>query len=99
MKFIINDLKYDTDKMEKIADVKKWYATNNALIKAMYSGREVGYVYNCELWKSKKGNYLLTHDQDYRHIGEAISEEEAMKLIRKYDLIKYEEMFGEIEEA
>lgn len=26
MKFIINDLKYDTDKMEKIADVKKWIA-------------------------------------------------------------------------
>ena len=54
MKFIINDLKYDTDKMEKIADVKKWYATNNALIKAMYKELEVGQEYTCELWKSKK---------------------------------------------
>lgn len=99
MKFIINDLKYDTDKMEKIADVKKWYATKNALIKAMYNGLDVGQEYTCELWKSKKGNYLLTHDQDYSHKGEAISEEEAMKLIKQYDLTKYEEMFGEIEEA
>ncbi len=99
MKFILNDLKYDTDKMEKIADVKKWYATNNAWIRAMYKELEVGTEYNCELWKSKKGNYLLTHVQDYNHKGEAISEEEAIKLIRQYDLKKYEEMFGEIEEA
>lgn len=99
MKFIINDLKYDTDKMEKIADVKKWYATNNAWIKAIYNGADVGTEYTCELWKSKKGNYLLTHDQDYSHKGEAISEEEAMKLIRQYDLTKFEEMYGEIEEA
>lgn len=98
MKFI-NDLKYDTDKMEKIVNVKKWYATNNALIRAMYNGLEVGQEYTCELWKSKKGNYLLTHDQDYSHKGEAISEEEAMELIKKYALTKYEEIFGEIEEA
>ena len=95
----INDLKYDTDKMEKIVNVKKWYATNNALIRAMYNGLEVGQEYTCELWKSKKGNYLLTHDQDYSHKGEAISEEEAMELIKKYALTKYEEIFGEIEEA
>lgn len=49
MKFIINDLKYDTDKMKKIADVKKWYATNNAWIKAMYKELEVGSEYYCEL--------------------------------------------------
>ena len=99
MKFIINDLKYDTDKMEKIADVKKRYPINNALIKVMYNGIEFSQEYTCELWKSKKGNYLLTHDQDYSHKGEAISEEEAMKLIKRYDLTKYEEIFGEIEEA
>lgn len=99
MKFIINDLKYDTDKMEKIAVVKKWYPTNNAFIRAMYKELEVGQEYTCELWKSNKGNYLLTHDQDYSHKGEAISEEEAIQLIKHYDLAKFEEMFGEIEEA
>lgn len=99
MKFIINDLIYDTDKMEKIANVKKWYPINNALIKAVYNNLDIGTEYYCELWKSKKGNYLLTHDQDYSHKGEAISEEEAMKLIRQYALDKFEEMFGEIEEA
>lgn len=65
----------------------------------MYKELEVGTEYNCELWKSKKGNYLLTHDQDYSHKGEAISEEEAMKLMKQYNLTKYEEMFGEIEES
>lgn len=99
MKFIINDLKYDTDKMEKIANVKKWYPINNALLKAAYNNLDIGNEYNCELWKSKKGNYLLTHDQDYSHRGEAISEEEAIQLIKHYDLAKFEEMFGEIEEA
>ena len=99
MKFIINDLKYDTDKMEKIVEVKKWYPINNALIKAIYNGLNIGTEYTCELWKSKKGNYLLTHREDCSNIGEAISEEEAMKLMRKYDLTKFEEMYGEIEEA
>ena len=28
MKFVIQGLKYDTDKMKKIANVKKWYETN-----------------------------------------------------------------------
>lgn len=27
MKFVIQGLKYDTDKMKKIANVKKWYET------------------------------------------------------------------------
>ena len=29
MKFVIQGLKYDTDKMKKIANVKKWYETNS----------------------------------------------------------------------
>lgn len=60
MRFIINGMKYDTDKMEKIAKVKKWYATSNALIRGIYG--DVGSEYICELWKSSKGNWLLTHD-------------------------------------
>lgn len=28
MRFVIQGLKYDTDKMKKIANVKKWYKTN-----------------------------------------------------------------------
>lgn len=29
MIFIIKGMKYDTDKMEKVADVKKWYRVDN----------------------------------------------------------------------
>ena len=55
MKFVIQGLKYDTDKMKKIANVKKWYETNSPLVKAIYGNREVGTTYNCELWRSEKG--------------------------------------------
>lgn len=37
MKFVIQGLKYDTDKMKKIANVKKWYETNSPLVKAIYA--------------------------------------------------------------
>lgn len=54
MKFVIQGLKYDTDKMKKIANVKKWYETNSPLVKAIYGNREVGTTYDCELWRSEK---------------------------------------------
>jgi len=97
MRFIINGMKYDTDKMEKIANVKKWYATSNALLRTIYG--DVGNEFICELWKSSKGNWLLTHDQDYVSKGEAIEEEEAKKLLMKYAPDKYEELFEEIPDA
>ena len=39
MKFVIQGLKYDTDKMKKIANVKKWYETNSPLVKTIYGNR------------------------------------------------------------
>ena len=39
MKFVIQGLKYNTDKMKKIANVKKWYETNSTLVKAIYGNR------------------------------------------------------------
>ena len=39
MKFVIQGLKYDTDKMKKIANVKKWYETNSPIFKAIYGNR------------------------------------------------------------
>lgn len=41
MKFVIQGLKYDTDKMKKIANVKKWYETNSPLVKAIYGNGKV----------------------------------------------------------
>lgn len=100
MQFVINGLKYDTEKMEKVADVKKWYQVDNFLIRAAYPGKEVGRMYDCELWKSAKGNWLLTHEKDYTtEYGQAIQEEEAKSLLMRYATDIYEKLFGDLEEA
>ena len=86
MIFIINNKKYDTDNMDKISDkVKKWFPIHNFFTETMYPDKEVGKYFECELWKSKKGNYLLTFECDYIYKGQAITEEESQKLLLKYD--------------
>lgn len=99
MQFIIGRMKYNTDHMEKIADVKKWYEVQGYFSQALFPGKTVGRTYDCELWKSKKGNWLLIHEADYRYIGEAIEEDEAKTLLMKYATGIYEEMYGELPEA
>lgn len=56
MQFIIRGMKYDTEKMQKVATVKKWYREDTFLNRAMFPGQEVGRTHECELWKSQKGN-------------------------------------------
>lgn len=93
MRFVINDLKYDTDKMEKISDkVKKSYRVQTFL--GEFSTR-----YECKLWRSKKGRWLLTHDSSGISRGEAINENEAKGLLKKYDPDAYEKIFEPLEEA
>lgn len=100
MMFIIKGLKYDTEKMKHIADVKKWYSYNSSLLNGCFFGKEVGKTYSCQLWKSKKGNWLLTHEIDYgEKVGQAIKEDEAKELLMEYAIDKYEELFGKIPEA
>lgn len=57
MKFVIQGLKYDTDKMKKIANVKKWYETNSPLVKAIYGNREeeLHTIVNCGEVKKEIG--------------------------------------------
>lgn len=100
MRFVIQGLKYDTDKMKKIANVKKWYKTNSLLVKTIYGNEEVGTTYDCELWRSEKGNWLLTHTEDYNtKVGHAITEEEAKSLLMRYAPDIYETEFEKIPEA
>lgn len=100
MKFVINGMKYETDNMEMVAEVKKWYRVDNTLTRAMYPGKEVGREYACQLWKSKKGNWLLTHEEDYgMKYGQAIKEEEAKNLLMRYATGIYEKLYGELPEA
>lgn len=56
MQFVIQGMKYDTEKMQKVATVKKWYREDTFLNRAMFPGQEVGRTHKCELWKSEKGN-------------------------------------------
>lgn len=94
--FILGGKKYDTDKMEFISDVKKWY--KNEFL-SRFAGEELGHTYYCKLYRSKKQNFLLTHEEGSYIHGEAITEEKAKKLLMNFNYKKYEELFGEIEEA
>ena len=97
MIFVIDNLKYDTDKMELISEKCKYtYTWTFTLLNNMEMS---SYGKDVKLWKSKKGNWLLTYRTDYDSKGVKLLEEDVKKLLLKYDLPKYEELFGELEEA
>lgn len=96
MIFVINNLKYNTDKMELISDKCKWnymYRTGILCGIRLY-GRDV------KLYKSEKNNWLLTYTGDYDvGNGIALDENKVKSLLLNYDLDAYEKLFGELEEA
>ena len=96
MVFVIHKLKYDTDNMELISERCKYaYPVHMRLF-----GCDINCsARNVKLWRSTKGNWLLTYETDYKIIGKAFTAEEAREILLKYDLSKYEELFGDIEEA
>lgn len=94
MIFVINNLKYDTDKMELISDeCEYWYKGELLGTPMRYRGRDV------RLWRSSKGNWLLTYKSDYTTYGKALCEKEVENILIQYDLEMYEQIFGEVEEA
>lgn len=94
MIFVINNLKYDTDKMELISDeCEYWYKGELLGTPMRYRGRDV------RLWRSSKGNWLLTYKSDYTTYGKALCEKEVENILIRYDLEMYEQIFGEVEEA
>lgn len=95
MLFVINNLKYDTDKMELVSDKIKYTYTWTSIIgmEMKSSGKDV------KLFRSKKNNWLLTYRTDYDSRAKALNEAECKELLLRYDLEKYEELFGELEEA
>ena len=96
MVFVIDNLKYDTDKMELISE-KCEYAYTWVL--SLTDTEIRSYGKDVKLWKSKKGNWLLTYRTNYDSKGVKLLEEDVKKLLLEYDLSKYEELFGELEEA
>ena len=95
MIFVINNLKYDTDKMSLISEKCRYNYTLESPIGTFHkSGKKV------KLWRSKKNNWLVTYDKEFDNTyGEAISTSEARDLLLRYDLSVYEDIFGELEEA
>ena len=99
MRFIINDLIYDTENMEKMAEGLKWRPVSNSLTQAMFPGKEVGREMLHTLWRSKNGRWLFTWENDYSNFGEAIKESEAKEFLKRHNYTKYAELFGELAEA
>lgn len=95
MIFVINNLKYDTDKMELISDKCEYTYTYSTILfgSVKYSGK------NVKVWKSKKNNWLLTYERDYTTCGVYLLEVKAKELLLKYDVEAYEKIFGQLEEA
>lgn len=98
MIFVINNLKYDTDKMELISE-KCDYSYEWVL--QLTNTKMLGIAHNVRIWRSKKGNWLVTYTkQGYStNFAESLTESEVKCLLLKDDLSKYEEIFGEVEEA
>ena len=95
MIFVIDDLKYDTDKMELVSEKCEYIYTYT-----MFKSKFGGYGKDVQLWKSVHGRWLLTYNRGYSTVySKTLTEQEAMNLLKKYDLDKYEELFGALEEA
>ena len=103
MIFVINELKYDTDKMELISE-KCEYSWNSTLLGSLIKK----YGKSVKLWRSKKGNWLITYKKDFEimcgypipiAVANALHESRAKELLLQYDIEAYEKIFGELEEA
>ena len=94
--FVIQNKKYDTNKMEFLSEVRKQYIYN---VMSRVFGETQYYNFTCKLYRSKKNNFLLTHEEGRYIYAEAITEGEAKMLLMRDNYKKYEDIWGEIEEA
>lgn len=98
MIFILNNLKYDTDKMKLISDRCKYkISIQNNFFGVTYSED----VLDVKLWKSTKDRWLITYKRKgyIKYNAQSLEEKKVKDLLITYDLPKYEEIFGELEEA
>lgn len=87
MVFVINNLKYDTDKMELVSEKCEYnYLTVICGDVCMFNGK------NVKLFRSDKGNW-------HKSFTITLDEEKAKDILLTHDLKAYEKMFGELEEA
>ena len=92
---IIDAIKYDTDKMELISNNCKCIHESFYLGRQYVSRRDV----NANLYKSIHNRWLATYKYRRNTYAIAINEKRASNLLKRYDLKKYEQLFGELDEA
>lgn len=94
MIFVSNNLKYDTDKMELISEKCQEF-WESSLTQMRFRAKDV------KLYRSKNNNWAITYRKDSNTclFARALTEDEAKAKLIERDLEKYEEIFGEIEEA
>ncbi len=97
-RFIIREKVYDTDKMKLVGKVRKWYEFTGWMSRQLF-GEGMGRIYDCQLYRSDKGNWLLVHMGDTGLYGEAIKTKEAKDLLLHCDYDSYVALFGALEEA
>jgi hypothetical protein len=95
MLVVINNLKYDTDKMDLVSTKCEYTCV------ITYLGTRFRYINgkNVKIFKSLKNNWLLTYEALLKENAVALSEEEAKRYLMRYDLKAYEKNFGKLEEA
>lgn len=95
MIFVINKLKYDTDKMQLISEKCEYTYKNK-----MFGSNFINYGKDVKLWRSVNDRWLLTYNKGYSTTyAEALTKEKAGALLLRYDIDKYEELFEKLEEA
>lgn len=97
-RFVIQNKVYDTDKMKLAGNVRKWYKFTSWVSQQLF-GEGMGRIYDCQLYRSDKGNWLLVHEGDTGLCGEAIKAKEAKELLLHCDYDSYVTLFGALEEA
>lgn len=98
LRFVLMGKVYDVAKMEFIGNVKKRIPVTDPLTLYIY-GPDATRLLSGKLYRSQKGNWLLVVENRDSYTGIAIDEDEARRLLMKWDLTAYEKAFGPLEEA
>lgn len=92
MVVVIDKLKYDTDKMTLISDKCEYAFVKFAPFSQVYAK-------DVKLYKSNKGNWLLTYTVDSKQFALALSVDKCKNMLLRYDIPAYEKEFGKLEDA
>lgn len=94
MIYIVDGLKFDTDKMERIIAFKEHTETNYVACEIILNT-----MTDCTLYKSAKGNWLFTYYRNGIFKKRIVPEQEVKQLLLIHDWETYVKYFGEIEEG